>query len=37
MRGFWSSEGSMPQCGRIPEPGIGSGWVGEQEEGEVDR
>jgi hypothetical protein len=27
----------MPQCRRIPGPGSGSGWVGEQGEGRRDR
>ena len=27
----------MPQCGGMPGPGIGSGYVGEQGEGEGDR
>ena len=31
--GPWSYEGSMPQCSRIPGPGSGSGWIGEQGEG----
>ena len=34
---FFSSEGSMPQCGGMPGLGSGSGWVGEQGEGEEDR
>jgi hypothetical protein len=29
----WSCEGSVSQCGEIPGPGSGIGWVGEQEEG----
>jgi hypothetical protein len=31
--GPWSCEGSMHQCGGMPGPGSGSGWVGEQGEG----
>ena len=27
----------MPQCRGMPGPGSGSGWVGEQGEGEEDR
>jgi hypothetical protein len=33
-RSPWSCEGSMPQCRGMPGPGYGSGWVGEQGEGE---
>jgi hypothetical protein len=33
-KGPWSCEGSMSQYRRLPEPGNGSGWVGEQGEGE---
>jgi hypothetical protein len=36
-RGPWYCEGSMPQCGGMPGPGSGSGWVGEQGEGGRDR
>jgi hypothetical protein len=36
-RGPWSWEGSIPQCSGMPGPGSGSGWVGEQGEGEEDR
>ena len=36
-RGPWSCEGSMPQCREMPEPGSGSGWVGEQREVGGDR
>ena len=36
-RGPWSCEGSVPQCRGMPGIGSGSGWVGEQEEGEGDR
>jgi hypothetical protein len=36
-KGPWSCEGSMPQCRGMPGPGSGSGWVGEQGEGEGDR
>ena len=32
-RGPLSYEGSMPQCGGMPGPGRGSGWVGKQGEG----
>jgi hypothetical protein len=32
-----SSEGSMPQYRRMPGPGSGSGWVGEQGEGAENR
>jgi len=31
--GPWSCKGLMPQCKGMPEPGSGSGWVGEQGEG----
>ena len=31
-----SYEGSMSQCGRMPGPGSGSEWVGEQEKGGED-
>jgi hypothetical protein len=36
-RGPWPCKGSMPQCRRIPGPGIRSGWVGEQGEWGEDR
>jgi hypothetical protein len=32
-RGPWSCEGSMIQYRGMSEPGIGSGWNGEQEDG----
>ena len=36
-RGPWSYEGSMTQYRGMPGPGSGSGWVGEQGEGEGDK
>jgi hypothetical protein len=33
-RGPWSCEGSMSQYRGMPGPGSGSGWVGEQVEGQ---